>query len=128
MIKGRKLQHIGLACSDVETNAKWYQDVLGFEVLACFPGPKHKCYFLKNGDTVYEMYQNDALDPMVQGKIDHIAFESNDIEADYKFCVEAGYEICTNGIEEIPRFWDNGFRYFKIVSPTGEQIEFGQIL
>ena len=47
---------------------------------------------------------------------------------DYKFCVEAGYEICTNGIEEIPRFWDNGFRYFKIVSPTGEQIEFGQIL
>ena len=103
-------------------------DVYKRQVLACFPGPKHNCYFLKNGDTVYEMYQNDALDPMVQAKIDHSAFESNDIEADYKFCVEAGYEICTNGIEEIPRFWDNGFRYFKIVSPTGEQIEFGQIL
>ena len=128
MIKGRKLQHIGLACSDVETNAKWYQDVLGFEVLACFPGPKHNCYFLKNGDTVYEMYQNDALDPMVQGKIDHIAFESNDIEADYKFCVDAGYEICTNGIEDIPDRWEKGCRYFKIVSPMGEQIEFSQVL
>ena len=128
MIKGRKLQHIGLACKDVEANAKWYQEVLGYEVIGCFGGGPHNVYFLKSGETVYEMYQVDSLPEAVQGKVDHIAFDSYDIEADYKFCVEQGYQICTNGIEEIPRFWDNGFRYFKILSPCGEQIEFSQNL
>lgn len=27
MIKGRKLDHIGVACTDVEKNVKWYQEV-----------------------------------------------------------------------------------------------------
>lgn len=128
MIKGRKLQHIGIACTDVEVAAVWYQEHLGFEVSGCFPGSPYNCYFLKNGDTVYEIYQDDNLDPAVQGKIDHVSFESNDVEADYEFCVKNGYEFATDGIEELPQFFDNGFRYFKIKSPTGEQIEFGQII
>jgi hypothetical protein len=37
-----------------------------------------------------------------------------------------GYTITTNGIEALPTFWDNGCRYFKILSPTGEQVEFSQ--
>ncbi len=34
----------------------------------------------------------------------------------------------TNGIEEIPSFWEKGIRYFKIASPTGEEFEFCEIL
>ena len=128
MIKGKKFQHIGLAYTDVEAAAKWYQEHLGFVVTGCFPGPKHNCYFMENGGAVYEIYQQDDLAPAVQGKIDHIAFDSDDIEADYRFCVEAGYEFTTNGIEDLPQFFDNGYRYFKIKSATGEEIEFGQIL
>ena len=60
--------------------------------------------------------------------MDHIAFVSNDIEADYAYCVQQGYQICTNGIEDIPGRWENGCRYFKILSPCGEQIEFSQNL
>ena len=56
------------------------------------------------------------------------SFDSQDIEADYKFCVEQGYTITTDGIEGIPQFWANGVRYFKIASPTGEQLEFCQVL
>ena len=123
MIKNRELDHIGLASVDVEADAKWYQDVLGFEVIGHF-GP---CYFIQNGTTVYEMYPG-KLDPAVVGKIDHIAYKSTDIDADYNYCVEQGYEICTKGIEEISRFWENGIRYFKIKSPGGEQIEFVQKL
>ncbi len=128
MIKGRPLQHIGVACADVEANAKWYQEVLGFECQARFFNNGHNVYFLKNGPAVYELYQEDGLDAAVQGKVDHIAFDSYDIEADYAFCLAQGYKIATNGIEELPNFWEKGFRYFKIVSPCGEQIEFGQIL
>ncbi|WP_343210723.1 VOC family protein [Anaerolentibacter hominis] len=130
MIKGRKLDHIGLAVTDVETTAKWYQDVLGFTVKGKFVGGGgNNVYFLQNGDTVYEMYQpGSGLIPEVQGKIDHISYVSDDIESDYKYCMDQGYEVCTNGIEEIPQFWEKGCRYFKILSPTKEQIEFCQIL
>lgn len=129
MIKGRKLDHIGVACTDVEANAKWYQDVLGFEVIGKFKGSSgNNVYFLRSGTTTYELYQPKELAPEVRGKVDHVAYVSDDIEKDYAFCVEQGYKISTDGIEAIPTRWENGCRYFKIVSPTGEQIEFSQIL
>ena len=77
--------------------------------------------------SVYEVYEAD-IPEAVQGKIDHISFVSEDIEADFAYCVEQGYTICTNGIESIPTFWENGCRYFKLLTPTGEQVEFCQIL
>lgn len=130
MIKNRKHGHIGLATNDVEADAKWYVDVLGFEVIGDFKDPSGSpVKFLKNCDVVYEMYQaTPPLAPEAAGKIDHYSFDSDDIEADYKYCVEQGYTITTNGIEEIPTFWKNGVRYFKIASPTGEQMEFCQVL
>lgn len=48
---------------------------------------------------------------------------SDDIESDYAYCVKNGYKIVTDGIEGIAGFCDNGIRYFKIASPTGEQFE-----
>ena len=127
MIKGRKLDHIGLAVNDVEASCAWYRDILGFEVIGDFVTGGTQAYFLKSGDTVYEMYQED-LPLALQGKIDHIAYVSQDIEADYAFCKEQGYTITTDGVEGIPEFWANGCRYFKIASPTGEQVEFCQVL
>ena len=111
MIKNRKHGHIGLATNDVEKDAKWYEDVLGFEVIGDFKGNDGSpVKFLKNRDIVYEMYQaNPPLGPEAAGKIDHYCFDSSDIEADYQY-------------------WENGVRYFKIASPTGEQLEFCQIL
>ena len=129
MIKGRALDHIGLANSDVEAAKDFYCTVLGFRVIGTFDcGIGHPVYFVQNGGTVYEMYQDDALPADARGKIDHISYVSADIEADYAFCKSAGYTVTTNGIEALPTFWAHGCRYFKIASPTGEQIEFSQIL
>ncbi len=127
MIKGRKLDHIGLAVTDLEASKNWYCDVLGFEVIGHFYAGDTPVYFIKNGDTVYEMYE-EAIDEAVQGKIDHISFVSHDIEADYLYYKEQGYPICTDGIEGIPTFWEEGCRYFKLLTPTREQVEFCQIL
>ncbi len=115
-IKNRRLDHIGLACCDVEAAKDWYVSVLGFEVIGAFPHGEHNVYFVKNGTTVYEMYQSDTLSADARGKIDHIAYESDDIEADYAYCVREGYTITTDGVQ--------GCRFSKIASPTGEQIEF----
>lgn len=131
MIKNRPLDHIGLAVSDVEADAAWYQEVLGLSVKGKFQNPEGlNVYFLStaDGSVTYEMYQDDSLAAGAKGKIDHISYVSNDIEADYKFCVNAGYDICTDGIEGIPNFWKQGCKYFKIKSPTGEQVEFCQVL
>ena len=111
MIKNRPLDHIGLAVSDVEADAVWYQEVLGLSVKGKFQNPEGRnVYFLStaDGSVTYEMYQDDSLAAGAKGKIDHISYVSNDIEADYKFCVNAGYDICTDGIEGIPNFWKQG--------------------
>ena len=46
----------------------------------------------------------------------------------YDFCVKAGYTITTQGIEQLETVWENGVRYFKIAGPSGEEVEFCQIL
>lgn len=127
MIKGRKLAHIGLGVTDLEASKNWYCDVLGFEVIGSFYDGDVPVCFIKNGDTVYEMFEIE-MPKEVQGKINHICFASEDIEADYAYCVKQGYTICTDGIQGIPSFWEKGCRFFKLLSPTGEQVEFCQIL
>ena len=128
MIKNRKLGHIGLAVNDLEASVKWYCEVLGFEVIGAFETPDGvQSRFLKSGDIVYEIFRP-LVDVAAPGKIDHFCFESKDIAADYAYCVEQGYSFEEEGIQTIHTFWENGVSYFKIMSPTGEPVEFCQIL
>ncbi len=126
MIKNRKYAHVGLAVNDLETAVNWYVDVLGFKVIGDFKAPDGTlCKFIQNADIIYEVFQPvGGVDKAAAGKIDHFAYQSGDIEKDYDFCKKQGYKITTDGIEEIPTFWEHGCRYFKIESPTGEEIEF----
>ena len=130
MIKNRKHGHIGIATNDLQADSKWYEDVLGFEVIGDFTVPDGThAKFMKNQDVVVEMFQpTEPISREASGKIDHYAFDSQDIEADYAYCLEQGYNITTDGIEGIPTFWEKGVRYFKIASPTGEEMEFCQVL
>ncbi len=130
MFEGRKLDHIGLQCVNSEKDATWYIEKLGFTLKGKFKSSRGEFYtwFVTNGFVTFEISQKEDLDPMLQGKIDHVALNSADIEADYKACVEQGLKISTNGIQDIPSRWERGCRYFKVVSPTGEQIEINQDL
>jgi len=130
MFEGRKLDHIGLQCVDSEKDATWYMEKLGFKLKGKFKSSRGDFYtwFVTNGQVTYEISQKADLDPMLQGKVDHIALNSTDIEADYKAAVDAGLTISTKGIEDIPSRWEHGCRYFKVVSPTGEQVEINQDL
>ena len=128
MIQNRPHGHIGLATNDIEATARWYVEELGFELIGDFVSPDGiPIKFIRNRDITYELFQptEGAAAP---GKIDHYCFDSDDIEADYRFCVEKGYPFDTDGIQDLPTIWERGARYFKILSPTGEAIEFCQIL
>ena len=75
------MDHIGLHCSDVELNAKWYQEELGFKVAGKFPGMGGRnVYFLENPQDgkMYEISQRDQLPGGATTRIDHIAYRSSD--------------------------------------------------
>jgi lactoylglutathione lyase len=130
MLKGRHHDHIGVATKDLKATTDWYVNVLGFELFGEFAAPDGTlCNFLKGKDLVYEVFQpTGGISPAVEGKVDHIAYKSDDIERDYKYCMEKGLKCTTGGIQTIESFWERGCRYFKIASSTGEEVEFSQIL
>lgn len=131
MFQGRKLQHIGFPTNDLEKTIAWYTQQLGFKVVnrAYTPDGKTPVAFIQNSDTVYELYQPEqALDAEAAKRIDHICYDSADIERDYQYCTSHGYTVTTQGIESLPTVWENGVRYFKVQGPSGEEVEFCQIL
>ena len=128
MIKNRTLGHIGLGTSDIEATVNWYIDVLGFKLIGEFKSPAGEpIKFVQSGDIIYEIFQPIG-GVAAPGKIDHFCFSSDDIEADYQYCVEQGYTFEEEGIQSLPTVWERGVKYFKIMSPSGEPVEFCQIL
>jgi lactoylglutathione lyase len=130
MLKNRVFTHLGIATNDIEATTAWYINCLGCQEIARFMVPDGtQCRFLQGNGIAYEFYQPITKIPKEQeGKIDHLAFASDDVEKDYAYAVSQGYKITTNGINFIPTFWEKGIRYFKVASSTGEQIEFCQRL
>jgi len=130
MLKNRKLDHIGFGTNNLEETVKWYTKELGFKVIGSCTAPDGTpIKFLKGPEFTYEIYQPvKGVNPKTAGKVDHIAFVSDDIEKDYKECMKKGYKESTKGIQGIPSAWKKGNRYFKVFSVSGEEIEFCQVL
>jgi hypothetical protein len=78
---------------------------------------------------LYQMPENELKEIRKRdtGRIDHIAFDVDDIDVAFKELKAASFSI----IEEQPvflSFWKYGCRYFNIIGPGGERLEFNQIL
>lgn len=57
-----RIQHAGIHVKNMEETVKWYQDVLGFELLpphddGRMMGAFPKCWMLRNGDFYLEVYE-----------------------------------------------------------------------
>ena len=122
------IQHIGLPTNDLEKTIDFYQ-TLGFEVIHRVSIPSDNVAFLKLKNTVVEAYQSTGA-PQAKGfdgAIDHIALDVDDVEAVWEAVQAAGLTPMEEEIQFLP-FWERGFRYFKVLGPNHEPIEFGQIL
>lgn len=129
------IQHIGLPVTNISNSVAFYQ-LLGFENVMQSPfqedGQTGTCIMMKNKNVVIELYQ--LPDHKLQeirnrkdGHIDHITFDVDDIEYAFKTLKEASFKM----IEEQPvflPFWKNGCKYFNILGPDNERLEFNQIL
>lgn len=132
MIKDRLigLAHIGIPVRSIETSKAFYKE-LGFEIADEKPSlDGFSVIMLIFGNLIIELYQKlDDSEPEVQnrcdGHIDHIAIEVSDIERTYQDVLDHNFELVTNGIIKID-VWENGSKYFIIVGPDRERIEFSQ--
>lgn len=73
-----------------------------------------------------ETYENHQATEKA-GAIDHIALGVTDIEAAWEFIKAAGYPVLDTEIRFLP-FWDRGVRFFTILGPNKEKVEFSQMM
>lgn len=122
------IQHIGLPTNDMEKTIAFYK-TLGFEVASETMLPTDRVCFLKLKDICIETYQS-LGQPNAKGfdgAIDHISVDVDDIEATWEAVKAAGLTPMGEEIEFLP-FWEKGVRFFKVLGPNHEPVEFCQIL
>jgi catechol 2,3-dioxygenase-like lactoylglutathione lyase family enzyme len=130
-----RLQHVGIPVADVVVSEAFYKS-LGFKKAMQSPfqddGKTGTCVMMKNGAVIMELYQLPdhklkEIRDRKDGHIDHITFDVNDIDVAYAKLKNRSFHV----IEEAPvflPFWENGCKYFNILGPDGERLEFNQLL
>lgn len=111
----KKVDHIGIAVSNLDEAVKLYADVLGLELhgTEVVEEQKVKVAFLPVGDTEVELLESTSPDgpiaKFIEAKgqgIQHIAFRVDDIEAALVEMKEKGLRL----IDEKPRYGAGGAR------------------
>lgn len=129
------IQHIGIPVTDIKVSELFYSN-LGFKnvMQANFMHENETgtCIMMQQGSIIIELYQMPAKElPAIanrkDGHVDHVAFDVKNIDETFFILKTSGYHI----IEDAPvylKFWDKGCRYFNILGPDNERLEFNQVL
>lgn len=123
------LQHVGIPTNDMEKTLEFYHALgfkTAFETVNETPKGKERVVFLKCKNLVVEAYENHQAVGKA-GAIDHIALDVLDIEEAFSWVKTLGYEMLDSEINYLP-FWEAGVRFFTILGPNQEKVEFSQML
>ena len=115
------IQHLGLPTEDIKKTVDFYHG-LGFETI----WNSETVYFLQLGTLVIETYKVDAA-AKANGAIDHVALNVKDTEAAWRDAQACGYETEDTEINFLP-FFEKGVRFFTIIGPNREKVEFNQFV
>ena len=107
------VQHVGIPTTDLEGTIAYYER-LGFECLGIYPNGEDRCTFLRLNNLTLEVWTMNPT-PM-------------DIEASFAEAQKLGLNFVEGSIQHIDTFWSNGIRYFNVLGPNHEVIEFCQIM
>lgn len=119
------IQHIGIPTNDILATVAFYES-LGFSLAFSANNQGEEVRFLQLGDLMIEAYQN-GNSTLVTGAIDHIAINVTNIDALFEEIKAAGHVMLDQQVNSLP-FWENGVRFFTILGPNKEKIEFCQRL
>ena len=115
------IQHLGLPTEDFQKTLDFYHG-LGFETI----WSSDSVAFLQLGTLVIETYKVDKA-AKTNGAIDHVALNVKDVEAAWRDAQACGYETEDTEINFLP-FFEKGVRFFTIIGPNREKVEFNQFL
>ena len=130
-----KIQHVGIPVTNIITSEIFYGN-LGFENVMqanfIYENETGTCIMMKQGNIIIELYQMPqkelaAIAARKDGHVDHVAFDVPDIDKTFSVLSTAGFHI----IEAVPvqlNFWKKGCKYFNVLGPDNERLEFNQVL
>lgn len=119
------VQHIGIPTNDIEKTKAFFAKI-GFEVAFSTINGTEKVAFLRLGNLVIETYQNGQA-AMKPGAVDHICIDVKNIDELFPVVKAAGLEMLDDKVNFLP-FWDNGVKFFTVIGPDKEKIEFCEML
>jgi lactoylglutathione lyase len=130
-LKINHLQHIGLPVTEIHRSQLFYES-LGFQCVMkntfIHEDEEGQVVMMKYKDIILELYQMPIPDKdRKDGKIDHIAFDVSNIDETYLLLKEGGFSPIEMEPVYLP-FWKKGCKYFYILGPDGERLEFCEIL
>lgn len=115
------IQHIGIPTNDIEETIRFYEQ-LGFQVAFLTKNGDETMAFLQLHNLIIETYEN-KLAVMQAGAIDHLSLDVKNIDSLFELIKQKGFFLLDEHVNELP-FWENGVRFFTILGPNKEKIEF----
>ena len=115
------IQHLGIPTEDLQKTVDFYHSI-GFETI----WNNETVYFLQLGTLTIETYLVDSA-AKLNGAIDHVALNVKDVEAAWRDAQACGFETEDTEINFLP-FFEKGVRFFTIIGPNREKVEFNQFL
>jgi lactoylglutathione lyase len=134
-LKINRLQHVGLPVTNLAVSEAFYTN-LGFSNAMSsgfdYKGARGSVVMMRRDEIILELYQMPEAELQEirrrrDGHIDHIAFDVDDIEETFSAMKAGGFSVIEDAPVFLP-FWENGCKYFNILGPDGERLEFNQIL
>lgn len=119
------IQHVGIPTNDIAQTVEFYES-LGFTLAHAANNQGEEVRFLQLGNLMVEAYQNGQA-VLALGAIDHIAIDVTNIDALFEEVKAAGYTMLDQQVNGLP-FWERGVRFFTILGPNKEKVEFCQKL
>lgn len=141
MVKMNGIQHVGIPVTDLARSEEFYGRLGFVNAMAAgfeYEGGQGRVAMMQRGAlmhrgaVVLELYQMPEAELVEirargNGHIDHVAFDVDDIDEAFATLRGEGFAV----VEAVPvklAFWARGCRYFNVLGPDGERLEFNQIL
>ncbi|NLI21575.1 MAG: VOC family protein [Clostridiales bacterium] len=124
-VKG--FHHFGLPTADMEATIAFYRKLgaeIVFETVVTEAGQPCRVVHLQVSNLYVEAYERDPV-AGVTGAIDHLAVSTDDIEGAFSEAKRLGLPFVKEEIG-VSDYWPGTARWFHLVGPSGEHIEFAQ--
>lgn len=119
------LQHIGIPTKDMQATTDFYTK-LGFGLKGQFMNGDVTVKFFEFKGLVLETWEEENVNP-VAGAINHISLDTPDADALFAALQGSDLNFVNTEVQHLP-FWEKGIKFFNILGPNGETIEFCEIV